>query len=161
MPSVIGSLDKKENMENAIELLYVTLSMIEKRKNKRNLNKPFNNLATMAPKMASLILDYTRAGDCLCLITKIFTPQGNQNEVVIESAFNPLASSISAGYQKQEYATVLSEIIKTLQWSAENSPATRLKIKGSKNLMSIIKKAAENGTDEVKQAANSCIKAIK
>lgn len=161
VPSLLGSLDKKENMENAIELLYVTLSMIDKKKNKRNLNKSFHSLATMAPKMASLILDYSRAGDCLCLLTKIFTPQGNQNDVVIESAFNPLASSISAGYQKQEYATILSEVIKALQCSAENSPATRLKIKGSKSLMNILRKAADNGTDEVKQAANSCIKAIK
>ncbi|KAK8883091.1 hypothetical protein M9Y10_045739 [Tritrichomonas musculus] len=161
VPAVIGSLDKKENMEYAIELLYVTLSLIEKKKGKRNLNKSFHNLATMAPKMASLILEYPRAGNCLCLLTKIFTPQGNQNEVVIESAFNPLATSISAGYQKQEFAAVFSEVIRTLQWSAENSQATRLKLKGSKNLMAIIKKAADNGADEVKQAAISCIKAIK
>ena len=161
IPALIGSIDKKENIEKIIELLKVALTTIESRKKNRNFIKQIHNLATIAPKVASLILDYPQSGECFCLLIKIFTPQAGQSEVVLESAFNPFAATLSSGLLKPELSSVFSEIIKTFTWAVENSPPTRLKLKGSSKLMTALKKAAENAPDDVKQAASLCLKIIK
>lgn len=161
VPGIIDAIDKKENSTDAIELLYGALSLIEKKKNRRNSAKSFHNLATIAPKIATLMLEYSKASECLCLMISIFTPLGNSNDVVLESSFNLVASSLSNGYQKTEYVNELSNVVKSLTWAVTNSLATRLKVKGSKQLMSALKKVSENGVEELKQNAVACLKAIK
>jgi hypothetical protein len=84
---------------------------------------------------------------------RIFTPQGKDTEVLIESAFNPIASAIGQGRKKQEAAAPLAEVLKALQWAGETSPPCRLKLKGATRLNAAIKKAGEQGTDDLKAAA--------
>ena len=168
VPAIISAMDKKENLSSAIDLLYATLKSIDEQLTtitqataRRNFLKTIHPLATMASKAASVIFDYPVSAKCISIIVRIFTPQGKENEVLIESAFNPIASAIVLGCKKPEHASELAEVVNSLKWAAERSPACRLRLKGSAKLTQALKKAAEQGTEEFSAAAHACQQAIR
>jgi serine/threonine-protein kinase ULK4 len=166
--AILSSMDRKENQPNAMSLLFVTLNLIERQLNeaksvnaKRAMVKSVNALASMAPRVAGLVLEHPQAGPCLSMLVRIFTPIGAQNEVVIDSSFHPFSISLSQGCRKPEHSATLAQVIRVLQWAAETSAAMRLRIKGSGTLVAALKKASEYGGDELKQAALNCQKALR
>lgn len=168
IPSIISSMENKENYESTIQLLLSALIAIEKNlseikgaANKRAFVKSVHSLATMASKMAMVLLDYSEAAQCLCILIKIFTPQSSQQDVLIDSAFHPFSISLSQGCRKPEHAQSLAQVIRMLQWSSEQSNAIKLRLKGAGTLQTAIKKASDYGTDELKQAAMSYQKALR
>ena len=168
VPAIISAMDKKENLGPAVDLLYATLKSIEEQLStitqavaRRTFVKSIHPLATMAAKAASVIFGYPVCAKCIAIIVRIFTPQGKENEVLIESAFNPIASAIVLGCKKPECSSELAEVINSLKWSAERSSACRLRLKGSVKLTQALKKAVEQGTDELSAAAQACQQAIR
>ena len=167
IPAILKAMENKEHQENALDLLLVTLETIEKHLGlcktvaaKRNFIKSVHTLATMASKTAMIMLVYPKATPCLCLLIKLFTPQGNQSEVIIDSAFQPFCMSLSQGCRKPEHSANLARVLNVLQWAAENSSAMKLRLKRSRTVADALKKAVDNGNNELKAAAIACQRAI-
>ena len=165
--AILKAMDNKEHQENALDLLFVTLTMIEKQlvqcktpAARRKLIQSVHTLATMASKTAMIMLSYPKATQCLCLLIKLFTPQGNQSEVIIDSAFQPFCMSLSQGCRKPEHSASLASVLHVLQWAAENSSAMKLRLKRSRTVAEALKKACDNGNNELKAAALACQRAI-
>jgi serine/threonine-protein kinase ULK4 len=168
VPSLVAATDKPEHSDKAIELISAMLTSVADQLSdarqasaRRNLVKAVHTLSAVAPKVAARLLDCPKAVVCLSLMIKIFTPQGKDSEVLIESSFNAIAYAITQGLRKPEHAAILGELLKVLQWSAEVSAASRLKLKGAAKLTTAVKKACEQGCDELKQAAAACQRAIR
>ncbi|KAH0791143.1 CAMK family protein kinase [Histomonas meleagridis] len=168
IPSLILSMEKKENIESTLKLLSLTLDMIENiliktksNSSKRNIIKSINAIAAIASKTAVILIDYPIAANCFCALIRIFTPLNNMNDVVVESSFVPFALTLSQGCKRSECKQQLMMVLKTLQWAAENSSATKLRLKGTASLLTALKKAADYGENELKAAAVACMKAIK
>jgi hypothetical protein len=168
IPAILSSMEKKENQGTAIALLAATLGLIERQlgeaKNataRRTLVKSVHSLATMAAKTGALLLEFPLAGQCLCMMIRMFTPQGTQNEVLIDSAFHPFSIALSQGCRKPEHSSTLCQVIRALQAAADSSSAMRLRLKGAGTLVTALKKACEYGSDDLKQAALACQKTIR
>jgi len=168
VPSLLSVLDKGDKNPLAFSFLLQTLILIDKNTNEvkypgshRKVIKSFGSIATKAPICASLALENPIAADCLSLMIRIFTPQSTQNEILIESAFGPFSITLTTGYKKPECASVLSRVLTSLQSSAMNCQAMRLRLKGNQPFMAALKKAAENGSEVIKEVAVQTLKVIK
>jgi hypothetical protein len=167
VPAIIGAMERAEHGEAAVELLAAALAMMweqlsdaKQASARKSLVRAIHSLSAVAPKVAARILDCPKAAGCVCLIVKVFTPQGRDADVLVESSYGPIATAIVQGHRKQEYAVLLGEILRALQWSAEVSAASRLRLKGATKLMGAVRKAAEQGCDELKSAAVSFQRAV-
>jgi hypothetical protein len=168
VPAIVAAIERKEAQQDAMLLLAATLGLVERQLGdlksvgqRRQLVKSVQAIATLASKVASLLLEVPPAPGCLCMMVQIFQPIGQQSEVVIDAALHPLSIAISAGCRKPEHTANLAQVVKALQWAAENSSAMRLRLKASGTLLAALKKAFDYGADELKVAANACQKAIR
>ena len=161
---IMNTMDKTTG---AIDLLMQTLLLTDKQiqgmtaANQKKLIKSISTIAAKAPICAATILENELSGPCFNLMIKLFTPQGTQNDILIDSAFGPFSIALTNGYKKQEYAQVLSLTIQALQTSAAASQAMRLRLKGATALMAAIRKASTNGVSPLKEAATSALKTLK
>ena len=161
---VMNSMDRSTG---AIDLLMETLLAADKQvqslsvPNQKKLVKSISTLAAKAPICAATILENPLSGPCFNLMIKLFTPQGTQNEILIDSAFGPFSISLTNGYKKPETAEILSQTVQALQVSASSSQAMRLRLKGATTLMTALKKASTSGVSPIKETATSALKTIK
>jgi hypothetical protein len=164
IPTILAAIDRKDNLILILDLLSITLTVIERQisaSNRKSLLKSIGSLNTVAAKVAQMILDIPKAGSCLCSLLRIFTPMGSQSEVLSDSAFHSFSIVLSQGCRKPEHCSVLSEIVRNLQLSVENSTKVKLRLRGSGTLIAALRKASEYGSDELKNAALACQRAIR
>lgn len=160
--AVIVSMERKDRYTKALEFLESSLTVVEKYQNsKKNVAKQFHELATLSAKCASLILEEPIAAECLIKMIKIYNPLQRQTDILVASAFSPLSITLERGCTKSEYAEMLTKIVKVIQWSAENSQAMRLRIRGSGDLLKALKKACDYGVEPLRTAAIATQKVIK
>jgi hypothetical protein len=167
IPALIGVMDRPEHGDAGVDLLGAALALIWEQVSdakqataRKNLLRSVHSLSAVAPKVAARILDCPKAAGCVCLIVKVFTPQGRDADVLVESSYAPIATALVQGHKRPEYALLLAEILRALQWSAEVSAASRLRLKGATKLMGAVRKAAEQGCEDLKIAATAFQRAI-
>lgn len=167
IPCVMRGMDNQDTISDGIDLLYAALLLVEENlidassAAVKKTVKSVNSLSTMAPKCASLVLDYPKAADCLRMLINIFTPLPGQTDVVIESAFQPFAQALMSGHSKPECASSLSQVIEQLKKSAGSCSSLKLKLKGSSKLMSAMRTAAQSGVGELRRTTEGALTVIK
>ena len=169
IPLVMKGMDSKDTLSSGVSLLLETLKVIDKAftaekdgsTGGKKIIKSVSALSTMAPKCASLVLEYNDAAEALKILIKLFTPLPGQKDVVIESAFQPFAQALVAGHQDPKCSGSLRVVIEELKKSAKACSSMKLKIKGSSKLMSAMKTAAASGTAELRKTTESALNVIK
>lgn len=165
IPAIMSVMDSTHGSNKILMEFLIfaqkTLNDCKTTEQRRSVIQSIQNIAAKAPVCAATLLDNPLSPECLVLFIQIFTPQKGQNDILIESLFGPLSISITNGYKKVEYEGALIASLNALTNAVSISQALRLKLKGNNSLMNSIKKAKEQGTVNVREAATLTLKVIK
>lgn len=165
--AILEAMDKPNSVA-VIDLLhgimYPVSKMLSENPNSPQINSIIpliSRFATLAPKLALMIPESSKAAQCLGLMVHIYTPQNSKEKILYTDCLEPFGASLLSSGSNPEYAKTFSIVLNLLNWAALLNQTALAAIKQSPTFMKAIKKCSDSSPDEVQKFCTSILQATE